>query len=152
MKGAPAKPISGTRSPRQLAAQPAQDLEDERNGLARVARAQALDLGERADRLGHHGTRLEVDLDAQPGTGTKMSEKKITASVPTRRSGWSDTSTARSTSRHSSRKESCFAHAAVLGQVAAGLAHQPDGRPVDRLAPAGAQQPLGRVERGRGHQ
>ena len=39
-----------------------------------------------------------------PGIGVKMSWNRITASDPTRSIGWSETVTARSTSRHMSRK------------------------------------------------
>ena len=41
------------------------------------------------------------------------------------------------------------AHGLVGGHVAAGLPHDPDGRPVHRLAAAGAQEALGRVHGGR---
>ena len=35
-----------------------------------------------------------------------------------------------------------FAQRAVLGMIAAGLPHEPDGRRVDRLAPARPEKPV----------
>ena len=82
-----------------------------------------------------------------------MSENRIAASSAMRRSGCSVTSAASSGVLHSSRKSCLSAQRPVLGQVAAGLAHEPDGRAVDGLAAAGAEEAVvGGVGTGRvGH-
>ena len=43
---------------------------------------------------------------------------------------------------HHREEVGALAHRAVLGQIAAGLAHHPHGRPLDRLAPAGAEEEI----------
>jgi hypothetical protein len=60
--------------------------------------------------------------------------------VDPRRSGWSVTSSASSGVRQISSIVCFCAERAVLGHVAAGLAHEPHGRAVDGFAPAGAEE------------
>ena len=69
----------------------------------------------------------------------RMSAKRIAASKPKRRIGWSVTSVA-SSGRVAELEEAAGAGAdgAVLGQVATGLAHQPDRRHREGLAAEGA--------------
>ena len=66
----------------------------------------------------------------------------IAASTPSRSTGCSVTSTASSGVPTMVRKSARCAHRAVLGEVAAGLAHHPDRRPLDGLAPAGAEEEI----------
>ena len=70
-----------------------------------------------------------------------MSENTIAASSAMRRSGCRVISTARS---GCGRSRGCpvAAQFAILGQVASGLSHEPDGRPVHGLSPARAQEPV----------
>ena len=64
----------------------------------------------------------------------------MAASRSMRRSGCSVTMVASSGLRQMSSSEWRAADLAVLRHVAAGLAHEPDGRAIDRLAPAGAEK------------
>ena len=75
-------------------------------------------------------------------SGSSRSLKRMAASTPSRRTGWSVTSTASSGVRQSVSSVCWLAEGPVLGQVAAGLAHEPDGGAVDRLPPAGAKEPV----------
>ena len=80
-------------------------------------------------------------------SGKSRSEKMIAASSGKRRMGCSVTSAARSGVRHRSSIEYLGPQGSVLGHVAAGLAHEPDGSCIDRLSPAGAEEPV--IHRGR---
>ena len=66
----------------------------------------------------------------------------IAASTPRMSTGCSVTSRASSGVRHHGQEVGAGAHRAILGQVAAGLAHHPHRRPLHRLAPAGAQEEI----------
>ena len=68
---------------------------------------------------------------------TRMSLNKIAASKPNRRTGWSVTSAASSGVLHQFEKGMFLLELAIFRQRAAGLAHEPDGRAVHRLAAAG---------------
>ena len=69
-----------------------------------------------------------------------MSAKMIAASTPSRSTAVTVTSAAASGLWQSSRKPKLLAHGAVLGHVAPGLPHEPDGRERRRLAAAGLQK------------
>ena len=71
-----------------------------------------------------------------PVNGVVMSAKRIAASTPRRRTGWSVTSAQSAGSRVISMSDAGSRMARNSGSDAAGLAHEPDGRGVDRLAPA----------------
>ena len=78
-----------------------------------------------------------------PGSGVMMSAKRIgrvDAEPPDRLER--DLGAQRPASCAISRRLARSRMRAVLGQRAAGLAHEPDRRRVDRLAPAGAQEPI----------
>ncbi len=64
----------------------------------------------------------------------------MAASTSIRRTGCSVTSVARSGVAADLEQRIALAQGAVLGHVAAGLPHEPDGRGVDRLAPAGFEE------------
>ena len=71
-----------------------------------------------------------------------MSEKRIAASTPSLSIGCSVTSAASSGVRQTVRKSVLLAHRPVLGQITSGLAHDPDRRTLDRLAPAGPEKQI----------
>ena len=141
MNGAPAKPISGSVSGR-----PARVLRTV--SMTKLERLdgfefqQAIDVGGRADRIVQHrplaGRELQVDahrfedqqqvgeddgrIDAEPldrGEHDLGGEVGILAQI---------------------EKRGRSPQFAILGHIAAGLPHQPDGRPLDRLAADGLHQ------------
>ena len=69
-----------------------------------------------------------------------MSEKTMTASTPRRRKGCKETSTARSGVLQTSRNGVVCSNGAVLGEIAAGLAHHPDGKARGGFASASAKE------------
>ena len=85
-----------------------------------------------------------------PCSGVMMSLKRMAASSSKRRSGCRVTSAASSGRARQRREIHLRAQLAVLGQIAARLAHDPDGRVRHRLAPAGGEEGARGVRRGRG--
>ena len=75
-------------------------------------------------------------------SGTSRSENRIAASSGKARTGCSVTSTASSGVRHQLEQRVLLAQRAVLRHVAARLAHEPDGRAVDGLAPTGPEKAI----------
>ena len=71
-----------------------------------------------------------------------MSEKRMTPSIPKRRKGCIETSTARLDVRAEVEEREALAHLAVLGQVAPGLPHEPDGRDVHGAGEGGVDEAL----------
>ena len=69
-----------------------------------------------------------------------MSANITAASTPCRRTGCSVTSAQSSGCRDDLEERVPLADRAVLRQRAPGLAHEPDRRALDRLAPAGADE------------
>ena len=69
-----------------------------------------------------------------------MSANITAASTPWRRTGCSVTSAQSSGVLRDLEERVPLADRAVLGQRAARLAHEPDRRPLDRLAPRGAHE------------
>ena len=72
-----------------------------------------------------------------------MSLNRIAASTAIRRSGWSVISVTRSGCRQVPRMSPSPRTPRYSGEVAARLTHEPDRRSVDRLATAGAEEPVG---------
>ena len=73
-------------------------------------------------------------------SGSTMSEKKMAASTPYRRTGWRVISTTSSGSMQDSSMPIALADREVLRQRPARLAHEPDRGVRHRLAAGGAQE------------
>ena len=132
----------------ELAAQPAHRLagrRDRRRSTSPTSRARSATPRAGSRRPGPARTRAR---GPPPRSGSRMSENTTTPSMPKRRNGCSETSAARSGRSHMPRKPRLRAQLAVLGQIAARLAHQPDGRAIDGLAARGAHEARARLERG----
>ena len=140
VNGAPANPISGVppSSPRQPLHRLGDEAEPRRASSGR-------------DRPGRRGRGSAAAITGPtPGTmsrstpsalsGSTMSEKKMAASTPCRRTGCSVISTIRSGRMQASSIGDALAELAVLGQRAAGLAHEPDRQPVRTVASGSADQ------------
>ncbi len=126
----------------ELAAHDADRLEHRRERLLRIGDLQALDVGERAYRLADHRADAfdEIDVDAHAEHrrhDVREHDGRVDA-VPAHR-----------LQRHLGTQLRrvrdvpegvLLAHRAVLGQRAARLPHEPDGRVLDRLAAGGADE------------
>ena len=127
----------------ELAAHDPDRLEQRRERLVGIGHAQALDVGERAHRRlrspGRRPRRARRRAP-MPRTGVMMSANITAASTPWRRTGCSVTSAQSSGVLRDLQERVPLADRAVLGQRAARLAHEPDRRALDRLAPGGADE------------
>ena len=137
MNGPPAKPTTA-RSPVELGADEPDGLEHERHGLLGLGDAQPLDVGEARDRAATTGPTPSTSSTStpMPRTGSMMSANITAASTPWRRTGCSVTSAQSSGLPADLEEVVALADLPVLGQRAPGLAHEPDRRALDVLAPA----------------
>jgi len=130
----------------ELGAQRADDFEYERRRFPGIRNAKLFDLAERANWLIDDGSGPKVDRHAHRGYRREDVGKEDHRFA---------TDQLNRLQRHLDRaldipthieKGHPLTHLAVLGQVAAGLPHQPDRRAIDRLSAAAPQQSLGRIE------
>ena len=102
-----------------------------RERLARLERAQPIDVA-RPSRIGRSidGPSPLTKSNSRPigAKGSSRSEKRIAASTSMASTGCSVTATASSGCAADLEQGVALAQRAVLGHVAAGLAHEPDGR------------------------
>ena len=141
MNGPPQKPITAW-SGAQLAPHEPDRLEDQRRVSSGSARASRSTSARRPDRLRDDRADVldELDVDAhaehrEHDVGEHHGRVHVVAAT-----GWSVTS-AQSSGWPTTSKSPCrVADLAVLRQRAARLAHEPDRRPLDRLAPRGADE------------
>ena len=141
VNGAPAKPISGTR-PSSSRLHLADRLQHVRQRLARLERAQPIDVVGTADRaLDLRPFALdEVEgqahrLERQQQIGEEDRGVDVDAADRLQRDLGGEVGLPADL-----QQRIPLAKRAVLGHVAAGLAHEPDRRGVHRLAPAGLQE------------
>jgi hypothetical protein len=124
----------------ELAAHQAQGVEDVAQRLVHVRHAEPLDVLARADgvgegraiplgehQLGPHGLQGEQDVREQDGGVDPDDADRLDRHLGRQLGGLAE-----------SQEVGFFADRAVLGQVAAGLAHHPYRAPLGRLAAAGA--------------
>ena len=113
-------------------------LENRRYRLLRIRNDKAIHVGAGADRLGDHGADVldEVDLDAhaEDGEHDVREHHGCVHVVPANRLQRHLGTELRL--RHDVEQSVALSQFTVLGQRAAGLAHEPDGRAFDRLSPA----------------
>ena len=113
------------------------------NASSGIGHAQPLDVGDRrrpaAPTTGPTPSTSSTS-SPMPSTGVTMSAKSTAASTPCRRTGWSVTSAQSSGVLGDLEERVALAERAVLRQRAAGLAHEPHRRALDRLAPQRADE------------
>ena len=138
VNGAPANPISGTfRCSARTEADRLQHV-----GIAsRASGAREAPTSSRGSAPGARSrARVELDADAHAGAAAGCPRRGSRRPRRGGATGWSVISAASSGVRQAVRNRVLRAQRAVLGQVAAGLTHDPDRRPLDRLAAAGAEE------------
>ena len=148
MNGPPAKPTTAW-SVVELLADEADGLEHEGHRLLRLGHAEPLDVPERGDRLGDDGPDAvdELDVDAhaddrEHDVGEHHRGVHAVAAHRLQRHLGAELGPAADL-----EEAVALADLAVLGQRPAGLAHEPDRRALDVLAPGGADEKrLGHAE------
>ena len=141
MNGPPQKPTTACSGSSSRAHDPDR-LEQRRERLVRLGHPQPLDVGERPHRLRDHRADALDELDVEAHAEHRRHDVG-------EHHGRVDAVAAHRLQRHLGAELGRvrdlpegvpLANRAVLGQRAARLAHEPDGRALDRLAPGGADE------------
>ena len=148
MNGAPAKPISGT-SPASSRDTSRSASSTKGTSVSGIADAQRVEVGGAAHGMVDHRTGVLCKAEADAHTLERQEDVgEDDGGIELEAGQWlkGDLGGHLGPTAHLDEAQA-LADRPVLGQVAAGLTHEPDRRSVDRFAEAGVEQSLGHMDR-----